>query len=105
MVMKVKRMDSEVREVHRAGQIEQVEQQEAVVVHNGLECGHVLEGIEELVNWQEDEGGAWRAREGCTDSCVQRVDMHTSRRLLLSLWVVCRMCRAPVDICRCSHES
>jgi len=90
--MKVEQMDLEVWEVHRAGQIEWVKQQEAVVVHNGLECGHVLKGIEELVDWQEDEGGAWRAREGCTDSHVQRADMHTSRRLLLLLWVVCRMC-------------
>jgi hypothetical protein len=50
MVMKVEQMDLEVWEVHRAGQIEWVKQQEAVVVHNGLERGHVLEGIEELVD-------------------------------------------------------
>jgi hypothetical protein len=43
--MKVEHMEGG----HSLGQVGQVKWQEAVVEHNCLECGHVLQGIKALV--------------------------------------------------------
>jgi len=52
--MKVEHMEGG----HSPGRVGQVKWWEAVVEHDCLECGHVLQGVEALVERQEDELGA-----------------------------------------------
>ena len=74
--MKVEHMEGG----HSPGRVEQVKWREAVVEHDCLECGHVLQGIEALVERQEDELGVLHslAQVRCQDvQAHEHSEWHT----------------------------